>query len=70
VGGLRQRAARRDRGDLTVHCLRDRRIVGFLLPWTFARPNLDPAIGSGPIGTVIQDIMSIAVYLLVALALL
>jgi magnesium transporter len=36
----------------------------------FARLGFDPAIGSGPIGTVIQDIVSIAVYLLVAMALL
>jgi magnesium transporter len=44
--------------------------LGFLLPWMFARLGFDPAIGSGPIGTVIQDIVSIAVYLLVAMALL
>jgi magnesium transporter len=44
--------------------------LGFLLPWTFARVGFDPAIASGPIGTVIQDIVSIAVYLLVAVSLL
>jgi magnesium transporter len=44
--------------------------LGFLLPWMFARLGFDPAIGAGPVGTVIQDIVSIAVYLLVAIALL
>jgi magnesium transporter len=36
------------------------------LPWTFQRLGLDPAFGSGPLATVVQDLLSIAVYLGVA----
>ena len=36
--------------------------LGLLLPWLFARLRLDPAYGSGPIATVIQDTLSILVY--------
>jgi magnesium transporter len=31
----------------------------------FARRGLDPAYGSGPVATVIQDILSIVVYFMV-----
>lgn len=37
--------------------------VGFLIPWTFQRAGLDPALGSGPVATVVQDVLSLAVYL-------
>lgn len=37
--------------------------VGFLLPWTFQRAGLDPAHGAGPVATVVQDVLSLAVYL-------
>ncbi|TAK52145.1 MAG: magnesium transporter [Betaproteobacteria bacterium] len=36
--------------------------LGLLLPWLMARLRLDPAYGSGPLATVIQDILSIVVY--------
>jgi magnesium transporter len=36
--------------------------IGLGLPWWFARRGLDPAYGSGPVATVIQDILSILVY--------
>jgi magnesium transporter len=36
--------------------------IGIGLPWLFARLGLDPAYGSGPVATVIQDILSIVVY--------
>ena len=36
--------------------------IGLGLPWLFARRGLDPAYGSGPVATVIQDILSILVY--------
>jgi magnesium transporter len=36
--------------------------VAMTLPYVFARSGLDPAFGSGPIATVIQDLLSIAVY--------
>jgi magnesium transporter len=40
-----------------------------LLPYLLARLGLDPAYGSGPLATVIQDLLSIAVYLSIAVAL-
>jgi magnesium transporter len=39
--------------------------LGLGLPWLLARLRGDPALGSGPIATVIQDILSIVVYFLV-----
>lgn len=44
--------------------------IGFLLPWAFQRGGLDPAYGAGPLGTVIQDVLSIAIYLALATYLL
>jgi magnesium transporter len=43
--------------------------LGLLLPWALARAGRDPALGSGPIATVIQDILSVLVYLSVVRAL-
>jgi magnesium transporter len=37
--------------------------VGFLLPWVFQRVGFDPALGSGPVATLLQDVLSLAVYL-------
>ena len=42
--------------------------LGLLLPWWLARLGRDPALGSGPIATVIQDILSILVYFAVVRA--
>ena len=39
--------------------------IGIGLPWLLARRGLDPAYGSGPVATVIQDILTIVVYFLV-----
>jgi magnesium transporter len=36
-------------------------------PWLLTRCGWDLALGSGPLATVIQDLMSIAVYLTVAM---
>ncbi len=36
--------------------------LGLLLPWLMVRLRADPAYGSGPVATVIQDILSIVVY--------
>jgi magnesium transporter len=38
------------------------------LPWLFQRLGMDPAFGSGPLATVLQDLLSIAVYLVIATA--
>jgi magnesium transporter len=40
--------------------------TGFLLPWLFGRMGYDPALGSGPIGTVVQDVISLSIYFLIA----
>jgi magnesium transporter len=40
--------------------------VAMSLPYLLARLGLDPAYGSGPLATVIQDLLSIAVYLSIA----
>jgi magnesium transporter len=41
-------------------------VVGLGLPWLLARSGVDPAFGSGPVATVIQDLLSIAIYFGVA----
>lgn len=43
--------------------------AGFLLPWLFGRLGYDPALGSGPVATVIQDVISLSIYFLIAAAL-
>jgi len=43
-------------------------IVAMALPYSFQRFGVDPAFGSGPLATVIQDLVSIAVYLALATA--
>jgi magnesium transporter len=37
--------------------------VGLTLPWLLSRWGLDPAFGSGPVATIIQDVLSILIYL-------
>lgn len=44
--------------------------IGLLLPWALHKRGVDPAFGSGPVATVIQDVLSLVVYLLIARALL
>jgi magnesium transporter len=41
-------------------------LVAMALPWIFQRIGLDPAFGSGPLATVLQDILTIAIYFAVA----
>ncbi len=36
--------------------------VGLALPWLLARAGRDPAFGSGPIATIIQDVLSLLIY--------
>jgi magnesium transporter len=40
--------------------------IGFLLPWSVARFGYDPALGSGPVGTVVQDVLSLVIYFVIA----
>lgn len=42
--------------------------IAMLLPWSFHRLGRDPAFGSGPIATVIQDLMTVSIYFLTAVA--
>lgn len=42
--------------------------VAIALPWAFQRMGTDPAFGSGPLATVIQDLLAIVVYLAIATA--
>jgi magnesium transporter len=44
--------------------------VAMLLPYLLARLGRDPAFGAGPLATVIQDLLSIAAYFGIAVALL
>jgi magnesium transporter len=44
--------------------------TGLLLPMVFKREHFDPANAAGPIATIIQDILSVLVYFLIASALL
>lgn len=37
--------------------------VGLTLPWVLSRWGLDPAFGSGPLATIVQDVLSILIYL-------
>ena len=41
-------------------------LIALALPWTFERLGADPAFGSGPLATVLQDIFTIAIYFGVA----
>ena len=36
--------------------------IGMMLPWLLARAGRDPAFGSGPIATIIQDVLSLVIY--------
>ena len=44
--------------------------IGLALPWLLDRLGRDPAYGSGPLATIIQDLLSVAVYFLVVSTLL
>jgi magnesium transporter len=41
-------------------------LVAMALPWLFSRLGRDPAFGSGPLATVIQDLASILIYFAIA----
>ena len=41
-------------------------LVAMALPWLLHRLGLDPAFGSGPLATVIQDLLSLLIYFWVA----
>lgn len=41
-------------------------LAAMLLPWLFNRAGRDPAFGSGPLATVIQDLLTIIIYFAIA----
>ena len=41
-------------------------LVATILPLSLARSGVDPALASGPVATVLQDILSVAIYLTIA----
>jgi magnesium transporter len=45
-------------------------VAAMALPWLFDVMGFDPAFGSGPLATVIQDLASILIYFVVAMAVL
>ena len=52
-----------------VACTTVSTAVAMALPWAFQRFGADPAFGSGPLATVIQDLLSIVIYLVIATSL-
>jgi magnesium transporter len=44
--------------------------IGLLFPWLLARAGRDPAYGSGPLATIIQDTLSLIIYFAMASLLL
>jgi magnesium transporter len=44
--------------------------VALSLPWALDRLGIDPAFGSGPLATVVQDLLSVIIYLAIATALM
>ena len=44
--------------------------VGVFIPWMLHKFKKDPAVGAGPFGAIIQDVMSIVMYFIVATTLL
>ncbi|WP_324651185.1 magnesium transporter [Georgenia sp. H159] len=41
-------------------------VIALALPWLIQRLGKDPAFGAGPLATVIQDVLTVAIYLAVA----
>ena len=41
-------------------------VIAMLLPWALHRLGRDPAFGSGPLATVVQDLLSIVIYFIAA----
>ncbi len=37
-------------------------VLGLLLPWLLSRFGSDPAYGSGPLATIVQDVLSLLIY--------
>lgn len=44
--------------------------LGLVLPWVLGKARIDPAFGTGPVATIIQDVLTILVYFAVMTTLL
>lgn len=44
--------------------------IGLLLPWLLGRLGSDPAYGSGPLATIIQDLLSLLIYFAIVSAII
>jgi magnesium transporter len=44
--------------------------VGLSLPWVLSKLGIDPAFGSGPVATIVQDTITILIYFVVMTRLL
>ena len=42
-------------------------VTAMALPWMFQKLGTDPAFGSGPLATVIQDLLSLVIYFAIAI---
>jgi magnesium transporter len=45
-------------------------VIGLALPWSLSRIGVDPALGSGPVATILQDVLTLLVYFTILTALL
>ncbi len=45
-------------------------LTGLIIPFLFSKLKFDPANASGPIGTIVQDVMSVTIYFAIATAVL
>lgn len=44
--------------------------IGLSLPWAMGRIGMDPALGSGPLATIVQDVLTLVVYFAVLSAIM
>ncbi|MBQ0920902.1 magnesium transporter, partial [Hydrogenophaga aromaticivorans] len=42
--------------------------IGLVLPWVLSRLGSDPAYGSGPLATIVQDLLSLLTYFVIVSA--
>jgi Mg/Co/Ni transporter MgtE len=57
-------------GVVAAGVLLDRDPIAMALPWLLHRLGRDPAYGSGPLATVVQDLLSVLIFMGIAGALM
>ncbi len=45
-------------------------VLGIVLPFSFRRLGVDPAIASGPLVTTLNDVVSVGIYMTIAMAII